>query len=108
MNEEIVKRIEADPNYQELVFKRNKFSISLAVFILVMYYGYILTIAFEPSLLGVKIGDGIMSIGYPIGAGIIILCFITTLIYVKRANGEFEDLNDKIKDDVKDMIDESR
>lgn len=108
MNEEIVKQIESDSNYKELVSKRNKLSVTLAVFVLIMYYAYILTIAFEPSLLGSKIGDGVMTIGYPIGAGIIIICFITTLIYVRRANGEFEDLTDKIKDDVKEMLDEDK
>ena len=35
---------------------------------------------------------------------VIILGFITTLIYVQRANGEFEDLTDAIREDVKDDL----
>jgi uncharacterized membrane protein (DUF485 family) len=45
-----------------------------------------------------------MSIGWPIGAGIIVIAFITTLVYVLRANGEFEDLEMAIKNDVKDIL----
>ncbi len=105
MNEKIVEQIEANENYQQLVSKRNAFSVGLGIFVLVIYYSYILTIAFKPSLLGTKIGDSIMTIGYPIGASIIILCFLTTLVYVKRANGEFEDLTNKLKEDVKRMSD---
>ncbi len=39
-----------------------------------------------------------------VGAGIIIIAFITTLVYVVRANGEFEDLEIAIKNDVKDIL----
>ena len=69
-----------------------------------MFYAFILTIAFEPTLLGTRIGDGVMTIAFPIAAAIIIISFITTLIYVRRANGEFEDLTNKVKEDVKDLL----
>ena len=45
-----------------------------------------------------------MTVAWPIGAAIIVIAFITTLIYVLRANGEFEDLEMSIKNDVKDII----
>ena len=41
---------------------------------------------------------------HSIGAAIIVGSFITTLIYVRRANSEFEDLTNQIKEDVKDAI----
>ena len=104
MNDELVKRIKNNPKYEELVKKRTGFSIKLAIFVLAVFYAYILTIAFEPALMGIKTGEGVMTIGFPIAAGIIILGFITTLIYVKRANGEFEDLTNELKDDVKDLM----
>ena len=69
-----------------------------------MFYTFILTIAFNPSLLGTKTGDGVMTVAFPIAASIIIIGFITTLIYVKRANGEFEDLTEKVREDVKDAL----
>lgn len=104
MNEKIVEKIESNPAYKELVSKRNSFSVKLGIFVLVMFYAYILTIAFEPTLLATKTGDGVMTVAFPIAALIIIISFITTLIYVKRANGEFENLTNKIKEDVKDIL----
>ncbi len=104
MNDELVQRIKANPNYQELVKKRTSFALKLGIFVLVMFYAYILTIAFNPTVLGTKIGEGVMTIAFPVAAAIIIISFITTLIYVRRANGEFEKLTDKVQEDVKDLL----
>ena len=104
MKDELVDRIENNPKYQELVSKRNSFGIKLGVFVLVMFYAFILTIAFNKEVLATKIGDGLTTIAFPIALAILIISFITTLIYVKRANGEFEDLTNEIKEDVKDLI----
>ncbi len=104
MDNNLVEKIKNNPNYQELVAKRSGFSLKLSIFVLVMFYAYILTIAFNPTALGAKLGDGVMTIAFPIGAVIIIVSFITTLIYVNKANGEYEDLTNKIKEDVKDVL----
>jgi uncharacterized membrane protein (DUF485 family) len=104
MNNDLVQKIKSNPKYQELVSKRNSFSLKLSIFVLVMFYAYVLVIAFNKELLATKLGDGVMTVAFPIGAAIIVISFITTLIYVKRANGEFEDLTKQIKEDVKDAI----
>jgi len=104
MEKELVDRIENNPKYQELVSKRNSFGIKLGIFVLVMFYTFILTIAFNKEVLATKMGDGVTTIAFPIALAILIISFITTLIYVKRANGEFEDLTNEIKKDVKDLI----
>jgi uncharacterized membrane protein (DUF485 family) len=97
MNLELVEKIKSNPKYHELVSKRNSFSLKLSLFVLAMFYSYILVIAFDKELLATKIGDGVMTYAFPVGAAIIIISFITTLIYVNRANGEFEDLTNEIK-----------
>ncbi len=104
MNEKLVEKIENHPQYQELVNKRRSFSIRLGVFVLVMFYAYILTIAFNKEILATKIGDGLTTIAFPIALAILVISFITTIIYVIRANGEFEDLINKVKDDVKEWV----
>lgn len=104
MNENLVTKIKSNPKYKELVSKRNSFSLKLSLFVLAMFYGYVLVIAFNKEILATKIGDGVMTIAYPVGAAIIVISFITTLIYVSRANSEFEDLEMAIKDDVKDLL----
>ncbi len=104
MNNELVQRIKANPKYQELVSKRNSLSMKLSLFVLAMFYSFVLVIAFDKELLAMKLGEGVMTVAFPVGAAIIVISFITTLIYVRRANGEFEELTESIKDDVKDLL----
>ena len=103
MEKELVEKIKANPDYQALVKRRNGFAIKLTIAILVVYFAFILTIAFEPALLGTPLSaDSVTTIGIPIGIAVILFAFILTGIYTKRANGEFDDLANKIKKSVKE------
>lgn len=105
MDNKLIDRIKANPKYQELVSKRSSFAIKLAVFVLVVYYGFILTIAFNKEIFATKIApDSLLTIALPIAVAIIIIAFLTTIVYVVKANGEFEDLTNDIKNDVKDVL----
>ncbi len=104
MNDELVERIESNPKYQELVSKRTSLGVKLGVFVLVLFYSYILTIAFNKQFLATKIGDSMTTIGFPIALAILVISFITTLVYVRRANTEFEELTNEIKKDVKGLV----
>ncbi|WP_415396397.1 DUF485 domain-containing protein [Sulfurimonas sp. CS5] len=103
MNKELVDKIKANPDYHELVSKRSGFAIKLSIAMLVVYFTFILTIAFDPSVLGIPLSsDSVTTIGIPIGMAIIVFAFILTGIYTKRANGEFDDLSNKIKQSLKE------
>ncbi|MBU1216936.1 DUF485 domain-containing protein [bacterium] len=103
MHKDLVEKIKNDPNYKELVSKRSSFSLKLTISMLVVYFAFILTIAFNPSLLGTPLSEGsVTTVGIPIGMAVIIFAFVITGIYTKRANSEFDDLNNKIKDAVKE------
>jgi uncharacterized membrane protein (DUF485 family) len=103
MKKELVEKIRANPDYQKLVSTRSSFSIKLSIAILVVYFTFILTIAFNPTALGTPLSaDSVTTIGIPIGMFVIVFAFILTGIYTKRANGEFDDLTKKIKDALKD------
>jgi len=95
---EIVKH---DPNFKELIKKRTKFAWTLTISILVVYFSFILTIAFKPSLLATPINSSsVTTIGIPIGIFVIVFSFILTGIYVRRANSEFDALTTKIKENL--------
>lgn len=103
MNKELVDKIKNNPDYQELVSKRSGFAIKLSISMLVVYFTFILTIAFSPATLGVPLSaDSVTTVGIPVGIAIIIFAFILTGIYTKRANGEFDDLSNKIKESIKE------
>lgn len=103
MNKELVEKIKANPDYQHLVKTRTAFAIKLSIAMLIVYFTFILTIAFEPALLGAPISaDSVTTIGIPIGIAIIVFAFLLTGIYTKRANGEFDELSNKIKETIKE------
>jgi uncharacterized membrane protein (DUF485 family) len=84
-------RVLQSPRFQELVRQRTRFAWTLSIIMLVIYFGFILLVAFAKPLLAMKIG-GVTSLGILLGLGVIIAAFVLTGIYVYRANSEFDDL----------------
>ncbi len=102
MEQSVVDKVKNDPNFKTLVSERSKFAWKLTIAMLVVYFSFILTIAFNPSALGAPLGDDtVTTVGIPVGIVIIIFAFILTGIYVRRANTEFDDLTAKIKENAK-------
>ena len=50
--------IQRDPNYKELVRRRSSLGWTLSLIMLVIYFGFILLVAYAPKFLGMRIGDG--------------------------------------------------
>jgi len=96
MEDTLVAKVTAHPKYQELKARRTRFGIWLTIAMLVVYYGFILLVAFNKPLLASRIGEGVMTLGMPIGLGVILFTIVITAIYVQRANGEFDRLSDDI------------
>ncbi|MFT3819149.1 MAG: DUF485 domain-containing protein [Rubrivivax sp.] len=96
MQADLAQRIAAHPKYRELKAKRSSFGWVLTVAMLVVYYGFILLVAFDKELLAKRIGEGVMTWGMPIGLFVIVFTVVITAIYVKRANSEFDQLTDDI------------
>ena len=101
MNKELVEKIKANPDYQKLIKTRTGYAIKMSIAMLVVYFAFILTIAFNPSALAAPLSDGgVTTIGIPIGIAIIIFAFTLTGMYTKRANSEFDDLANAVKKSV--------
>jgi len=92
MEVDLARRIAAHPKYRELKAKRTSFGWWLTLAMMVVYYGFILLVAFNKEFLAQRIGSGVMTVGIPIGFGVIVFTVVITAIYVKRANREFDDL----------------
>lgn len=100
MNDPIVEKILRHPKYLELRRKRNGFGVLLTVLMLLVYYGYIGLIAFNKPFLGQRIGTGVITLGVPLGMGVILFTILITGIYVRRANSVYDDLTREILKDV--------
>ena len=100
MSDSVVAKIEANPKYHELKRKRNAFGWTLTLLMLIVYFGYIALIAFNKPFLAQPIGDGVTTIGIPIGLAVIIFTIVITGIYVRRANGEYDRLTAEILEEA--------
>jgi len=96
MKDDLGDRIRANPKYQELVSKRNAYGWMMTIVMLVVYYGYIVLIAFNKEFLAQKLGAGVTSVGIPIGLGVILFTVLITGIYIRRANTEFDALKEQV------------
>jgi len=85
-----------NPQFQELVRQRSRFAWTLSIAMLVIYFGFILLVAFAKPLLATRIGDGVTSLGIILGLGVILSAFILTGIYVQRANSRFDELTRRL------------
>lgn len=101
MDPQLIDRIKSDPRYSELVAKRSSFARLLALTMLAIYFGFVLLVAFAKPLLATPIGSGVTTIGIPLGIFVIVSAFILTGLYVRRANGEFDQLTKAIIEGAK-------
>lgn len=92
METDLAARIASHPKYLELRAKRTGFGWWLTLAMMLVYYGFILLVAFNKPFLAQRLGDGVMTVGIPLGFGVIVFTVIITAYYVRRANSEFDDL----------------
>jgi uncharacterized membrane protein (DUF485 family) len=100
MHEDLVQKIVSNPKYQQLVRIRTRFGWTLTALMMIVYYGFILLIAFDKELLAARIGDGVMTWGIPVGLFVIVFTVVLTGIYVWRANQKFDELTEAIRKEV--------
>ena len=97
MNDSIYLSIQNSPRFKELVTKRERFAWILSAIMLGLYCAIILLIPYGPQILGAKLSpESSITWGIPLGVGLILSAFVLTAIYVRRANGEFDELNKAI------------
>ncbi|MEG1040715.1 MAG: DUF485 domain-containing protein [Pseudomonas sp.] len=101
MNDSIYQSIQNSSRFKELVSKRERFAWILSAIMLGLYSAFILLIAYGPQILGAKLSpESSVTWGIPLGVGLILSAFVLTGIYVRRANGEFDEMNKAILKEV--------
>ena len=64
---------------------------------LVADYGFVLLVAFAPDVIGTKLFSGSnLTFGIALGLFQFVFLWVLTLVYVRRANGEFDNINSEI------------
>jgi len=96
MSSEMYARIRTNPKFKELVSKRERLAWTLTGIVLVLFFGLFLTVAFNPSVLAIRLGDSFVTTGLVIGLFEFILFWVLTAYYVVRANSEFDALTEAV------------
>lgn len=91
------------PAFKRLVRYRWIVSVILTLLLFVMYYGYILLIGYNKPFMATKIG-AVTTLGIPMGAGVIVLSWIMTVIYVIWANKVYDVEVKKLKNQLKNEM----
>lgn len=97
MSSAMYERMRANPKFQQLVSKRGRFAWVLAITVLVLFYGFVMTVAFSPASLGQPVAEGSMlTVGVAVELFMFVFFWLLTAVYVRRANGEFDALTQEI------------
>ena len=97
MSGEMYESMRVNPKFQELVQKRGRFAWTLATIVLVLFYGFVLMVAFSPATLGQPLTEGgMLTVGVAVELSLFIFFWVLSFVYVKRANGEFDNLTQEI------------
>jgi len=97
MTPQDIELIQQHPAFKQLVRRKQKLYWSLSLIVLVIYFGFVLLVAFSPATLGQSLNGGVTSVGMLVGVVVVILAFALTGFYVYRANHVIDPLNDKLK-----------
>ena len=101
MSSAIYERIRANPKFHELEKRRGRFAWLLSAIVLVVFYGYILMVAFTPATLAQPVSEGAaLTVGIAFELSMFVGFWVLVALYVRRANSEFDQLTQEIVQDA--------
>ena len=68
---------------------RWRVAVTLTACMMAGYFGFILLVAFNKPLLGMRVATG-LSLGMLMGASVILLAWVLTWVYVRWANRHYD------------------
>lgn len=92
LQDDVVTQVMQNPKYQELVRRRNGISYVFFIVTLIIYSGFILTLAFNPELFGRSIEGMTMSIVVAVGVLVLVSAGLLVSLYVYISNKVFDPL----------------
>lgn len=101
VQESVTAKISQNPKFQALVERRGRFAWTLSAIVLVVFYGFVMIVAFNPAALGASLtGTSFVTVGFAAGLCMFVSFWLLTAYYVHRANTEFDAM-------TKELVEES-
>jgi uncharacterized membrane protein (DUF485 family) len=91
------ERIERSPEFQELVHKRRSFVLPATIFFLAYYMGFILLTGYAEDFMASSVYEG-LTVGYCLALTQFVMVFALGLMYLKRADRDYDPLAKKVVD----------
>ena len=91
------ERIEHSPEFQELVHKRRSFVVPGTIFFLAYYMGFILLTGYAEDFMASSVYEG-LTVGYCLALTQFVMVFALGLMYLKRADRDYDPLAQKVVD----------
>ncbi len=89
--------IESSPEFQELVAKRRSFVLPATIFFLSYYMAFILLAGYAEDFMGSSVYEG-LTVGYCLALTQFVMVFALGLMYLKRADRDYDPLAEKVVD----------
>jgi uncharacterized membrane protein (DUF485 family) len=89
--------IERSPEFQELVHRRRSFVVPATIFFLAYYMAFILLAGYAPDFMGSSVYEG-LTVGYCLALTQFVMVFALGIMYLKRADAEYDPLAAKVVD----------
>lgn len=97
MSASVYAHIRNNPLFADLVKRRGRFAWLLAAVVFIVFYGFVMAVAFAPDLIASRPFAGShLTVGILAGLFQFVVFWILTFFYVRRANGEFDTINKEI------------
>jgi uncharacterized membrane protein (DUF485 family) len=87
---------ERDARLARLAAARTRIAGVLTAAVVVVYFGFILLIAYAKPLLATQLWPG-LSLGILLGALVIVVSWLSTLVYVRWANRRYDAALDELR-----------
>ncbi len=81
---------------ETLAAARWRVALSLTVAMMVVYFGFILLVAFDKPLLAMPVADG-LSLGMLLGALVILMAWVLMWVYVRWANTHYDSAIERMR-----------
>ncbi len=97
MEKHTAERVLNNPEFQKMARKKSILGWSFSALMFAIYVAFILYIGISPQSFGVPVSPGsVTTWGIYIGLFVILFAIAITGIYVHKANGEFEDMTQRV------------
>jgi uncharacterized membrane protein (DUF485 family) len=89
--------IERSPEFQELVHKRRSFVVPATIFFLAYYMAFILLTGYAEDFMAESVYEG-LTVGYCLALTQFLMVFVLGIMYLRRADKEYDPLSQKVVD----------